>query len=137
MTPTHTNAESTMRRRTGTVLLLLAAVILIASGTTKLIGPAAVVRQLESFGFAGKIQLVGVLELVSGMLLLVPRTRSLGLLLASSFMGGAIATHLQHNELPAPAALVLSLVWLGSWLRYPVTLWSLSTAPSGPALNQQ
>jgi hypothetical protein len=71
------------------------------------------------------------------MLLLVPRTRSLGLLLASSFMGGAIATHLQHNELPAPAAFVLLLVWIGSWLRYPVTLWSLSTTPSGPALNQQ
>src|SRR6478752_6284416 len=100
MTHTHADVESTTRRRTGTMLLLLAAVILIASGATKLVGPAAVVRQLEGFGFAGKIQLVGVLELVSGMLLLVPRTRSLGLLLASAFMGGAIATHLQHNELP-------------------------------------
>ena len=137
MTHAHTNEQSMARPRTGTVLLLIAALILIASGTIKLIGPAAVVRQLEGIGFAGKIQFVGALELSSGLLLLVPRTRSVGLLLASSFMGGAIATHLQHNELPVPATIVLAFIWLGSWLRYPVTLWSFASEAADPALNQQ
>jgi hypothetical protein len=71
--------------------------------------------------------LVALLEIASGALFLLPRTRSLGLLVASAFMGGAIATHVQHGETFAtvPAVLVLGLVWMGALLKHPVSLWSL------------
>ena len=38
------------------------------------------------------------LEIVSAVLFLISFTRSLGLLLVSSFLGGAIATHLPHGQ---------------------------------------
>ena len=108
------------------MLTMLAGLLLVASGTAKLIGVASVVRQLEAYGFVHTVPLVAALELASGLLFLAPRTRSFGILLASAFLGGAIATHVQHAEAAQnlPAVLVLTLMWTGTWLRHPVTLWS-------------
>jgi uncharacterized membrane protein YphA (DoxX/SURF4 family) len=118
---------SAARRRTGTALTILAGFVLVASGTVKMLGVPAVVHQLERYGFVHTVPLVAVLEIVSGILFLVPRTRSFGLVFASAFLGGAIATHVQHSEIVplAPAALVLALLWTGTWLRHPVALWSV------------
>ena len=124
MTAIAVDTQSRARRRVGVALITLVGLILVASSITKLAGVPPVVRQLDGFGFAGEVRLLGIMELASGALLLIPRTRSLGLLLASAFMGGAIATHLQHQELPAQPAIVLTLGWLGIWLRHPVALWS-------------
>ena len=107
-------------------LTALAGLILLGSGTAKLLGVPAVVQQLDSYGFDGTIPLVGTLELLSGLLLLTPRLRSVGFVFASAFLGGAIATHVQHHQPFAgvPAFFVLVLTWAGVWLEYPVSLWS-------------
>ena len=117
-------AASPQRRRAGTALIGLAGLILAASSVTKLVGVPAVVHEFEAFGFGGKIVLLGILEATTAALFLLPRTRSLGLLLISAFLGGAIATHVQHGLLPLPPAIVLALAWAGVWLRHPVVLWS-------------
>lgn len=117
-------AASPQRRRAGTALIGLAGLILAASSVTKLVGVPAVVHEFEAFGFGGKIVLLGILEATTAALFLLPRTRSLGLLLISGFLGGAIATHVQHGLLPLPPAIVLALAWAGVWLRHPGVLWS-------------
>ena len=63
---------------------------------------------------------------LGALLLLVPPTRSVGLLLVSGLLGGAIATHMQHGQSYVGPAVLLVLVWLGAWLRHPETLWSLT-----------
>ena len=83
---------------------------------------------MSRLGFkGGKLELIAGLEVVSALLFLLPSTRSFGLLLVSAYMGGAIATHVQHDQLhlAAPASAVLCLIWLGAWLRHPEILWSL------------
>jgi hypothetical protein len=117
---------SPARRHTGTALIALTGSILAASSVTKFVGLTPVVHQLEGFGFTGKIILLGIIEATTAALFLVPRTRSFGLLFISSFMGGAIATHLQHSQLPAPPAIVLGLAWFGVWLRHPAAFWSFA-----------
>jgi uncharacterized membrane protein YphA (DoxX/SURF4 family) len=126
MTYDHNESISSARLRTGTALTILAGLLLIASGAVKLYGVPKVIHELQQYGFVHTIALVAVLEIASGLLLLVPRTRSLGLVFASAFMGGAIATHVEHAEAVqiAPAAFVLGLVWIGVWLKHPVALWS-------------
>ncbi|HLJ10092.1 MAG TPA: hypothetical protein VKU82_02825 [Planctomycetaceae bacterium] len=62
---------------------------------------------------------VAVLDVVSSILFLIPRTRPLGLLLVSAYLGGAIATHVQHDDLPLGPAVILSMVWAATWLRNP------------------
>jgi hypothetical protein len=121
-------AASPTRRRGGTALIGLVGLILAASSITKLVGVPAVVQQFEAFGFGGKIVLLGILEATTAVLFLLPRTRSLGLLMISAFLGGAIATHLQHGLVPFPPAIVLALAWAGVWLRHPVVFWSFDRA---------
>jgi uncharacterized membrane protein YphA (DoxX/SURF4 family) len=126
MTDDDNQLISVARRRIGGALTVLAGVLLVASGTVKLLGIPAVVRQLEQYGFVHTVPLVAGLEILSGVLFLVPRTRPFGVVFASAFMGGAIATHVQHAETVqiVPAALVLGLLWSAAWLKQPAALWS-------------
>jgi hypothetical protein len=117
------------RNRAGIILIGLAGGILVASSITKLAGVPAVVNQLLGFGFGGgQVVLVGVLEAISGVLFLLPRTRSFGLVLVSGFLGGAIATHLQHGEMPFPPVAVIAVAWIGVALRHPVVFWSFTSS---------
>jgi len=113
------------RRNSGNTLIFLGSVLLLGSAGAKLAHVPAVVSQMASMGFPGwKLMFVAVLEVGCTVLFLIPTTRSLGLLLVSSYLGGAIATHLQHAQSILAPSIVLTLLWLGSWLRHPVVLWS-------------
>jgi len=91
------------------------------------------VEQMAAAGFPdGKIFLVASLGFSSAVLFLYPRTRSIGVLLLSSFLGGAICVHVQRDEYAkalAPA-LLLALTWIGTFLRYPEMLWSVRRTSS-------
>jgi hypothetical protein len=113
----------------GQILIYLGGCGLIATATAKFEHLAPVVAQLTRAGFGGeKITLIASLELLSALLFLSPITRSIGILFASAFLGGAIATHVQSGEyLRALAPTLLMFVcWVGGWLRHPEVLWSLS-----------
>jgi hypothetical protein len=128
-----TNSQSSSKFVTGAgnVLIFLVGFLLIGSSITKFVGIPKVVGPLKAMGFDGaKLTLIAVLEIMSAVLFLIPRTRVIGLLLASAYLGGAIATHLQHGQLPAPPAFVLALAWIGIWLRYSGFLASFSTSAS-------
>lgn len=111
----------------GKVLVNMGGLMLIASAAAKFAHVPRVVEQLAAMGFDGtRLTFIAALEVVSAVLFLIPFTRSLGLLLVSSFLGGAIATHLQHGQPIYQPAFVLFLIWLGAWLRHPQILWSLA-----------
>lgn len=115
------------RSRIGTVLVSLLGVVLIASGAAKFAEVPKVVEQLGAMGIVSwRLFFVAGLELISALLFLVPSTRSFGLLMVSAFLGGAIATHLEHGQAIAQPAVFLTLLWLGAWLRHPEILWSFA-----------
>jgi hypothetical protein len=125
---------SRRRRISGNVLIGLVSVALIGAAATKFAQVAPVVTQLNGFGFNGPwVTLLGVIELTSVVALIVPRTRALGLLLVTGFFGGAIATHIQHQQLPTSPALLLVLCWVGVWLRHPIAFWSLAGRNAAPS----
>ena len=70
--------------------------------------------------------IIATLEILSAGLFLMPRTRSIGLLLVSAYLGGAIATHMGHDEPVYQPAFVLVLFWMGAWLRHPEMFWSFN-----------
>ncbi len=112
--------------KAGTSLVVLGSLMLIASAVAKLARVKPLVEDLGAMGISGgRLTFVAIVEIASALLFLVPATRSAGLLLVSSFLGGALATHLQHGRPMFQPALVLFLVWLGAWLRHPQVLWSL------------
>jgi hypothetical protein len=104
---------------------------MIFSAGTKLLGLPAAVEGMGKAGLGDKILLIGAGELITAILLAVPRTASLGVLLASSFWGGAIVTHMSHGEPYVVQSVLLVLTWLGAYLRLPATFASFAGARGG------
>ena len=102
----------------GWVLHGLVAGIMILAGSAKVFGlfPPEEVAKL---GLSLPIQVIGVGELASAILLLVPRTSSLGLLLTSGFWGGAICLHMSKAEWFVLQSVFLLITWVGGYLRVP------------------
>jgi hypothetical protein len=109
-------------------LIFLSGLAVVISELLKFARVPAVVNQMTAAGFSGaKILLVATLGFSSAILFLLPRTRSIGVLLLSSFLGGAICLHVQRDEYTkalAPA-LLLTLAWIGTFLRHRQMLLSL------------
>ena len=112
----------------GLVLHVLIAGLLIVTGSQKVLGsapPEALVR----YGLGDQARLIGAGALLTALLLLIPRTSSLGILLTSSFWGGTICIHMAHGEPYVFQAVLLVLSWGGAYLRNPATLSSFSGPP--------
>ena len=130
-----TAQKRSSRRLVGAILIIFSGGLLVLSAMMKLAGVPGIVHQMAADGFAGgKLTFIATLEILSTALFLWPRTRSIGLLLVSSYLGGAICVHVQLGEYPKalPPALILSLAWIGTWLRHPQMLWSLAPHVSRP-----
>jgi hypothetical protein len=113
----------------GLVVHFLIGGLLIFAGSMKVLGlfpPEAV----EHMGLTRWIQVIGFGEIATAVLLLIPRTSSLGILLASSFWGGAICIHMTHDEPFLFQAGLLVLTWAGAYLRNPATFGSFSGSPA-------
>jgi len=116
---TTTPRVSKVRNIVSNILIFLPSIALLASSFTKLAHVPAIVTQMTVVEFSGsKLMVVAVLEFASAVIFLVPKTRPLGLLLVSSYLGGAIAVQLGHSLPPEPPAVLLALIWIGTWLGY-------------------
>ena len=114
------------RRIAGNILIFLPGLVVTMSAIVKFAGVPGVVHAMAADGFAnGKLTLVASLEILSAALFLFPRTRSFGVLLLSSFLGGAICTHVQMGEYAKAIgpSILLTLAWAGTWLRHPQAQW--------------
>jgi hypothetical protein len=112
----------------GLVLHSLIGGVLIFTGSEKVLGsvpPEALVR----YGLGEQARLIGAGAVLTALLLLIPRTASLGILLTSSFWGGAICIHMAHGEPYLIQVVLLVLSWAGAYLRNPATLSSFWGSP--------
>ena len=112
----------------GLVLHVLVGGLMIYTGSAKLLGWAPP-EALAKYGLGEQARLIGAGAVLSALLLLTPRTSSLGVLLTSAFWGGAICTHMAHGEPYLLQAVLLVLSWAGAYLRNPATLGSCSAPP--------
>jgi hypothetical protein len=95
-----------------------------------------VASKLAVLGFSGsKLLLIAGLELASAILFAFPRTRAFGLLLLSAYLGGAVAAHVAHDQLPFQPAFLLAQIWIGISLRHPDALASLRQTPTRSAFG--
>ncbi|MBY0229119.1 MAG: DoxX family protein [Gemmataceae bacterium] len=105
----------------GWVLSLLLGLVFLMSAMTKFFAPGMVAEQMPA-GIAPWLTIIGLGELASALLFLVPLTAPLGTLLLSSYMGGAIIVHMTRQgdkpeESFIPQAVILVLIWIAGLLR--------------------
>jgi DoxX-like family len=105
---------------TNWVLAALVGFIFIGSAIMKLTGGADGLKMASDIGLSpSAFKAVGIVELISIILFLIPRTGVLGTLLLASYMGGAIATHLTHGlSIIAPVA-IAAFVYIVGAVRFP------------------
>lgn len=108
------------RKIIGWVLTGLLAFVFLSSAFMKLKGGVDVAKSATGFGITlGTLQLLGVVEIISLVLFAIPRTGLLGTLLLAAYLGGAIATHLEHN-LPVVAPVIIQcILWITATIRFP------------------
>lgn len=113
----------------GWILVGLVGGVMLLAGGAKMFGlmPAEEVEKMGAIG--EQLRLIGAGCFFSGLLLLIPRTSSIGLLLASSYWGGAICTHLIKEDSMAVPAILLVLTWVGTALRDRRAMWSFEATP--------
>ncbi len=106
---------------TGWIITLVLAFLFTYSAFPKITLDASSVAMATAVGFDESTwRLIGVVELVSLVLFIIPRTTLIGALLLIAYMGGAIATHLQHQQSVVVPIAVQVLVWVATALRSPV-----------------
>ena len=107
----------------GWSLSSLVALMLVASATDKIFASEHALEMAQSFGLSPTpYAILGVIELLSVVLFLIPRTGVLGTLLLASYFGGAIATHLQHQQEILFPVVIETIIWITAFLRFPELL---------------
>ncbi len=116
-TDTQTHVSKTMLW-TGYVLSALPVLMLLFSGAMKVVNVASVVEGFAHFGYPDNVAFgIGVVELISTVLYVIPQTSVLGAILLTGYLGGATATHLRVGEPFIFPILLGMLVWGGLFLR--------------------
>ncbi len=105
---------------TGWTLTIVLALLFTMSAFMKLTQNETALAQASSFGIdATTYQFIGIIEVISLIIFLIPRTGILGTLLLVAYMGGAIVTHLQHQQPIAVAVIIQILLWVTAFIRFP------------------
>lgn len=112
-------------RWAGRVLSAIPVLLMVMSGTFKLVGGVTGSPQMLAswthLGYPPAALLpIGVLEIACAFVYAFPPTAVLGAVLVTGYLGGAVATHVRVSEAVwfAPA-LLGALAWLGLYLRDP------------------
>ena len=102
------------------ILTSLIAFIFIGSAMGKLISSEATLAMASNIGLNGQIYtILGVLELVFVILFVFPRTGILGTFMLIAYMGGAIATHLEHGQSILVPCVIQAFLWIVAVYRFP------------------
>jgi hypothetical protein len=104
---------------TSRIVSAIPVLMLLMSGTMKLVKPAPVVEGLTKLGWPVSFALgLGILELSCTAVYVIPRTSILGAILLTAYLGGATATHVRIGDPSFIGPVFLGvLVWLGLYLR--------------------
>ena len=104
----------------GWVLSVGIAFIFLSSASSKIFQNESSLQMATGIGLdKNSLLIIGLVELLAIIFFLVPRTAVLGTLLLVAYMGGAIATHLEHSQPLFFPILISCLVWITAVVRLP------------------
>lgn len=104
---------------TGRVISAIPVLLLVFSAVMKLIKAAPVVQGFPRYGYPeSQIVMIGVLELLSCVVYVIPRTAVLGAILMTAYLGGATASNVRIGDPSYVMTVLLGVfVWGGLFFR--------------------
>lgn len=110
-------------QRWGRIFSLLAGFNFVVSGTGKLLAFSPMVAKFTLFNMLHLFTFTGCLEIIIGIVIVVPQTYKIGVLMGTAMCGGAIATHLPSTSdgiiWAIPSSTFLVVLWLSAVLYTP------------------
>lgn len=115
--------SSKTRKLIGWIFTGVLVVVFAGSAFTKLSQNPEATARAANFGFSPETNfLIGIIEIVSLILFLIPRTAVIGGMFLVAYLGGAIATTTQHH-VPVTIPIVVQIVlWITMFIRFPALL---------------
>jgi hypothetical protein len=115
----HDPAVSSKRLWAGRIISALPALLLLFSGTIKLLRVAAVTEGMAHYGYPEHLILcIAMLEVGCTIVYLIPRTAILGAILMTGYLGGATATNVRVGDASFIGPVLAGVfVWAGLYLR--------------------
>jgi hypothetical protein len=102
------------------VLTGLVSFVFLGSAIGKFTANEEALKMATSFGLdSSTYTLIGIVELICLILFIIPRTGIIGTILLASYMGGAIATHLEHGESTVAPCVIQTILFLVAMYRFP------------------
>ena len=111
---TEAKITETKKRNVVRFIWILPVFVMLATSIMKLIKAPPLVANFEKLNAVEWMLPFGIVQLVSTVLFLVPKTRRIGFFLLCSYLGGIIATRALHDVNHIGIAL-LSLLWVGMY----------------------
>ena len=111
---TEAKITETKKRNVVRFIWILPVFVMLATSIMKLIKAPPLVANFEKLNAVEWMLPFGIIQLVSTVLFLVPKTRRIGFFLLCSYLGGIIATRALHDVNHIGIAL-LSLLWVGMY----------------------
>jgi hypothetical protein len=94
--------------------------IFIGSAMSKFFGGDDAVQMAQGIGLdVSNFKIIGIVELISIILFIIPRTGVLGTLLLAAYMGGAIAAHATHGQSIMAPVFIQAGIWIVAVVRFP------------------
>jgi hypothetical protein len=128
------NPQNKWLKVTGFVLHALMAAVFVLAGAMKVAGfmPADQVEKMTEWGIGDKLVLIGVGELITAVLLILPWTSPLGTLVTSGLWGGIICFNMSHGQDFIVPSVLLAVTWIAGYWRGSVPLLFLNTSKVAP-----
>ena len=102
------------------VLTGLVAFIFLGSAVGKFTADQKALEMAASMGLdANTFKMLGFIEILCLVLFILPRTGIIGTLLLCAFIGGAIATHLEHGQPFVAQCIIQAFLWAVAFYRFP------------------
>ncbi|MFM2157242.1 MAG: hypothetical protein RL516_1991 [Bacteroidota bacterium] len=101
-------------------LTALVGFLFLGSAISKLTANAEGIKIAAGFGIdASTYSMLGIIELASVILFIIPRTGVVGTILLAAYMGGAIATHVQNGISIVAPCIIQTFVLVVAFYRFP------------------
>ncbi len=109
------------RKWTSYILQGLIGIMFLMGGIGNILLTETAVDGATQLGYSeSSIPYLGLVLLVSTLLFLIPKTNILGAILLTGWLGGAVATHIIHNDPMVNVVFPVvfgTLIWFSLWLR--------------------
>ena len=98
----------------------LVSLVFLGSAAGKFSGNEEALKMAGEFGLDAKTYtIIGVVEVICLILFIIPRTGIIGTLLLAAYLGGAIATHLEHRVSIIAPCIIQAFLFIVAFYRFP------------------